>query len=227
MWNFCQSRENLKNWAFAGNFFFTRFSQFQLNSRHFKCSSNKTSSKIFAQTRNKFFLNTLRPECFRPKCSFGYVGCKYDNKSLIFFRVNNEKHSHFSGNLKFITKSVPLYLEAEKFRRPAKIHSISFQKRISFWKALIDFFKLFPWKRNMQIGNPHTESFCSKRRRTRIYKVPPENYVISRFFSLIMSTVVMKSQYKVIFGNVSKGSKIFNISMDVCWKSSFWQLKSW
>ena len=90
MWNFCQSRENMKNWAFAGNFFFTRFSQFQLTSRHFKCSSNKTSSKTFAQTRNKFFLNILRPECFRPecfrpKCSFGYVGCKYDNKSLNVF----------------------------------------------------------------------------------------------------------------------------------------------
>ena len=99
-----------------------------------------------------------------------------------FFRVNNEKHSQFFGILNFFTKTVPLYLEAEKFRRPAKINSISFQKRMNFLKPLNDFFNLFPWKRKMLIENPRTQSFCSKRRTTRIYKVPPKNYVISRIF---------------------------------------------
>ena len=98
------------------------------------------------------------------------------------FRVNNEKHSQFFGILNFFTKTVPLYLEAEKFRRPAKIHSISFQKRMNFLKPLNDFFNLFPWKPNMLTENPRTQSFCSKRRTTRIYKVPPKNYVISRIF---------------------------------------------
>ena len=37
----------------------------------------------------------------------------------------------------------------------------------------------------------------------------------------------MKSKYKMIFRNVSKASKIFKISIEVCWKSSFWQLRSW
>ena len=144
-----------------------------------------------------------------------------------FFRVNNEKHSQFFGILNFFTKTVPLYLEAEKFRRPAKIHSISFQKRMNFLKPLNDFFNLFPWKRNMLTENPRTQSFCSKRRTTRIYKVPPKNYVISRIFSLTRSTVVMKSKYKTVFRNVSKGSKNFKISIEICWKSSFWQLRSW
>ena len=43
----------------------------------------------------------------------------------------------------------------------------------------------------------------------------------AEFFSLIRSTVVMKSKYKMIFRNVSKGSKIFKNSIEICWKSYF------
>ena len=50
-------------------------------------------------------------------------------------------------------------MEAEKFRRPAKIHSISFQKRISFLKPLNDFLIFFPWKRKMQIEIPTRKVF--------------------------------------------------------------------
>ena len=144
MWNFCQSRENTKNWEFAGNFFFTRFSQFQLTSRHFNCSSNKTSSKTFAQTRNKFFLNILQPECFRPKCSFCYVGCKYDNKRLIFFG-STMKNIHIF--LEFWNLSLKVFhctwrLKNSEDQRKM-IRSI-FKKRWVSWNPWMIFLTCFP-----------------------------------------------------------------------------------
>ena len=144
-----------------------------------------------------------------------------------FFRVNNEKHSQFFGILNFFTKIVPLYLEAEKFRRPAKIHSISFQKRISFLKPLNDFLIFFPWKRKMQIEIPTRKVFPQNGEEHEYTKFLRKITLSAEFFSLIRSTVVMKSKYKMVFRNVSKGSKYFKISIEVCCKSSFWQLRIW
>ena len=134
----------MKNWAFAVIFFFTRLSQFQLTSRHFKCSSNKTTSKTFVQIINKVFLNTLRPECFRPKCSFGYVGCKYDDKSQNFFGSTMKNIHNFS---EFWTFSLKLFHCTWRLKnsedQPKFIRSV-FKKGWFSWNPQMIFLPCFP-----------------------------------------------------------------------------------
>ena len=227
MWNFCQSRENMKNWAFAGNLFFTRFSQFQLTSRHFKCSSNKSSSKTFAQTRNKFFLTTLQPEFFRPKCSFGYAGCKYDDKSQNFFGSTMKNIHNFS---EFWTFSLKLFHCTWRLKnsedQPKFIRSV-FKKGWFSWNPQMIFLPCFPGSETCWQKIPTRKVFPQNGEKHEYTKFLQKITLSAEFFSLIRSTVVMKSKYKMIFRNVSKGSEIFNISIEVCWKSSFWQLRIW
>ena len=134
----------MKNWAFAVNFFFTRLSQFQLTSRHFKCSSNKTTSKTFVQIRNKVFRNTFRPECFRPKCSFCYVGCKYDYKCLNFFGSTMKNILIF---LEFWSLSLKLFHCTWRLKnsedRPKFIRSV-FKKGWISWNPWMNFLTCFP-----------------------------------------------------------------------------------
>ena len=197
----------MKNWALAGNFFFTRFSQFQLTSRHFKCSSNKTSSKTFAQTRNKFFLNTLLPECFRPKHSFCYVGCKYDNKRLNFFG-STMKNIHIFlefWNLSLKTFHCTCRLKNSE-DQPKFIRSV-FKKRMSFLKPLNDFLTCFPGTVICREKIP-TEKVSAQNGEEHEYTKFLRKITLSaEFFSQIRSTVVMKSKYKMIFRNVSRALK--------------------
>ena len=219
----------MKNWAFAGNFFFTRFSQFQLTPRHFKCSSIKTSSKIFAQIRKKLFLNTLRPECFRRKCSFCYVGCKYDNKSLSFFGSTMRNFHIFLEVWNFSLKLFHCTWRPKNSEDQPKFFRSVFKNGWFSWNSLIIFyFQIVSLEAKYAVRkSPHSVFSLKVENNTNIQSSSKSLRYPPNFCSLNRSTAVLKSKYKIFFRNVSKSSKSFKIFTEVCWKISFWQLRGW